>query len=214
MGLATCSLRGRPCDLASCEMQFILRLGRAAPFLMVAAVGLFLYYVAGQFDFPARPGRAGPDLWPKIVLGLMLFAAAWGTLQALLTPGDPAEISLLVRAAARAVGKAEEAQQDLDAESLPTDQRQPLRALAAILAMLAFVGSIAFVGFTIATFALMLSIMLLAGYRRPLSAALISLVGTICFFLVFQRVAYISLPLGVGPFKEFSQALMALAGVR
>lgn len=195
-------------------MQLILRVGRAAPFLMVAATGLFLYYVANHFDFVVRSDRAGPDLWPKIVLGLMLFSAAWGTLQALLTPGDPSEMSLLVRAAARAVGKVEEAQQDLDAEAVPPDQRQPIRAVAAIAAMLAFVGSISYVGFTIATFAIMLSIMLLAGYRRPLNAALISFIGTICFFLVFQRVAYISLPLGVGPFKEFSEALMGLAGVR
>jgi hypothetical protein len=60
----------------------------------------------------------------------------------------------------------------------------------------------------------MLTIMLLAGYTRPVVAAFISLVGTLAFFFVFQRVAYISLPLGVGPFKDLSVWLMTIIGVR
>jgi putative tricarboxylic transport membrane protein len=123
-------------------------------------------------------------------------------------------MSLLVRAATRAIGKEEEAQQDLDAEAGSTDQRSPLRAFAAILALLAFVGCIGYVGFTVASFVLMFAIMLLAGYKRPFVAALISLIGALSFFFVFQRVAYISLPLGVGPFRELSTGLMAIIGVR
>jgi hypothetical protein len=34
------------------------------------------------------------------------------------------------------------------------------------------------------------------------------------FFIVFQKVAYVSLPLGEGPFRAFSLGLMALLGVR
>jgi putative tricarboxylic transport membrane protein len=195
-------------------MQIAVRLGRALPFLLVMAVGIYLFYVANQFDFAARPGRAGPDVWPKIVLGLMLLASAWGALQALLTRSDGEEMSLLVRAATRAVGRVEEARQDLDAEAGSTGKRHPLSALGAILALLAFVGCIAYVGFAVATFALMLTVMLLAGYMRPLVAALISLMGALSFFFVFQRVAYISLPLGVGPFKDLSLWLMAIIGVR
>ncbi len=195
-------------------MQITLRLARAAPFLLVMAVGIYLYHVANQFDFVARQGQAGPDLWPKIVLGLMLLASAWGALQALTQRSDAQEMSLLVRAATRAVGKEEEARQNLDAEAGSADQRTPLRAFAAILALLVFVGCIAYVGFTLASFVLMFAIMLLAGYRRPFVAALISLIGALSFFFVFQRVAYVSLPLGVGPFRELSIWLMAIIGVR
>lgn len=195
-------------------MQLAFRLGRAAPFLMVTAIGVYLLHVANQFDFAARPDRAGPDLWPKIVLGLMLLASVWGALQALLTSTDGEEMSLLVRAATRAVGKEDEARQDLDAETMPTDQRQPWRAVAAIAAMLAFVGGISFLGFTVTTAVLMFAIMLLAGYKRPVIAAVIAVVGALSFFFVFQRVAYISLPLGVGVFKDLSAALMAVIGVR
>jgi len=195
-------------------MQIAVRLGRALPFLLVMAVGIYLYHVANQFDFVARPNRPGSDLWPKIALGLMLLASAWGALQALLIPSDGEEMSLLVRAATRAVGREKEARQDLDAEAGSTGQRHPLRALAAILALLAFVGCIAYVGFAVATFVLMLTIMLLAGYTRPFVAAFISLIGALSFFFVFQRVAYISLPLGVGPFRDLSVWLMAIVGVR
>jgi putative tricarboxylic transport membrane protein len=195
-------------------MQITLRLARAAPFLLVMAVGIYLYHLANQFDFVARLGRPGPDLWPKIVLGLMLLAAAWGALQALTQGSEGREISLLVRAATRAVGKEDEAQQDLETEAGSADQRKPLRAAAAILALLAYVGCIPYVGFTVASFALMFAIMLLAGYKRPLVAAAISLIGALSFFFVFQRVAYISLPLGVGLFKDLSTSLMALIGVR
>lgn len=195
-------------------MTILLRLRNASPFLLVAAVGLYLFTVANAFDFPARPGRAGPDLWPKIVLALMLFASAWGALQALLSNGDDEEMSLLVKAATQAVGREEEARQDLGADSMPLDQRQPWRSVAAIAALLLFVGGIPYVGFTVACALLMFAIMLLAGYRRPLVAAFISVCGSLLFFIVFQKVAYISLPLGAGPFKDLSTGLMAVIGVR
>ena len=44
--------------------------------------------------------------------------------------------------------------------------------------------------------------------------AAVAIVGTLCFFFVFQRVAYLSLPLGIGPFRELSTFLMAVMGVR
>ena len=81
-------------------------------------------------------------------------------------------------------------------------------------AMLGYVAVISYLGYAVSTFLLLFSIMLLAGYRRPLLAVLISLVGCLAFFVVFQRIVYVSLPLGVGPFKELSLALMALMGVR
>jgi putative tricarboxylic transport membrane protein len=195
-------------------MQIVARLGRAAPFLLVAVICLYLFNVANQFDFVVRAGRPGPDIWPMIVLILILFASAWGAVEALLVPNDADGMSVMVRAAVRAIGREGEAERELEAEAGGDGERRPLRALAAILMLVAFVGSIAFVGFTVATFVLMFAIMLLAGYKRPLIAAVIALLGTLAFFFVFQRVAYVSLPLGVGPFKELSTTLMAIFGVR
>lgn len=195
-------------------MQLAIRVGRAMPFLLVTAVGIFLYHMANEFGYVARLGRAGPDLWPKILLWLMLLASIWGAIQALTSKVEDEEMSLMVRAATRAAGKEDEAEEELAAEAGHLESRHTWTALAAIVALLAFVGCIGYVGFTAATFAVMFTIMMLAGCGRPLTAALISLLGALAFFYVFQRVAYISLPLGVGPFKDFSTWLMTIVGVR
>ena len=41
-----------------------------------------------------------------------------------------------------------------------------------------------------------------------------SLIGSFGFFFIFMKVAYISLPLGQGPFKALSLLLMQWMGVR
>ena len=191
----------------------VARLGKSLPFIVTFIVGLYLWHLADRFDFIARSDRAGPDLWPKIVLGLMLLAALWGTLEALLMPATD-ELSPLVRAALRAVNKEEEGRQEIEAEAGDGDRRYPTRAVIGLLILFGFVACIGVIGFTLAVFLLMLSVMLVAGYRRPIIAAAVAIVGTLCFFFVFQRVAYLSLPLGIGPFRELSTFLMAVMGVR
>ena len=119
-----------------------------------------------------------------------------------------------MRAAVRAIGRESEAQKELEAEAGTTGEQQPLRAAGAIAALLAFVALIAFLGFTLTTFLLMFAIMLLAGYRNRPLAAVIALLGALSFFFVFQKVAYVSLPLGAGPFKALSEMLIYLFGVR
>ena len=102
--------------------------------------------------------------------------------------------------------------EDQAAEGLPLSGF--VFALAGIVAMLGYVAVLPFLGYSVSTFLLLLAIMLLAGYRRPVPALLIALLGTFAFFFVFQRIAYISLPLGAGVFKQISITLMALIGVR
>jgi putative tricarboxylic transport membrane protein len=191
----------------------VVRLGKSLPFVVTFIAGVYLWQLADRFDFIVRSDRAGPDLWPKIVLGLMLLAALWGTLEALLMSGTD-ELSPLVRAALRAVNKEEEGRQEIEAEAGEGDRRYPARAMMGLLILFGFVACIGVIGFTLAVFLLMFSVMLLAGYRRPIIAASVAIVGTLCFFFVFQRIAYLSLPLGVGPFRELSTFLMTLMGVR
>lgn len=56
--------------------------------------------------------------------------------------------------------------------------------------------------------------MTFAGYEKRLRAALIAAIGAFVFFIVFQRLVYVSLPMGAGPFRDLTLALMALLGVR
>ncbi len=190
------------------------RLPRVALFLVVVAIGVYLWTVATAFGVGARPDRAGPDVWPKIVLGLMILAAAYGAVQALLKKNENENLSLLVEMATRSVGREEEAQKELEAESGPVETRRPIYAVGGIGAMLGFVAAIPYLGFTVTTFLLMFAVMLIAGYGRLRVAALVSLLGALAFFFIFQRIVYVSLPLGVGPFRDISTGLMALFGVR
>ena len=50
----------------------------ALPYLIVFAVGVFLYYSAANFEFEEASGRIGPGAWPKLILLVMLAAALWG----------------------------------------------------------------------------------------------------------------------------------------
>ena len=51
------------------------------------------------------------------------------------------------------------------------------------------------------------------GYRRPVTVAVVSVIGALALLVIFMRVAYVSLPLGVGPFKALSLVLLRLIGV-
>jgi putative tricarboxylic transport membrane protein len=192
-------------------MAFLDLARRVGPFLVVFAAGIWLWTVAQSFAIVTTLGRAGPDLWPKLVLLLMLGAAAWGIAEALLKIRPDDDTSVLIANATRSAGHEEDARQDLTEN---TAARRPIFAVAGIATMLGYVAVISYLGYAVSTFLLLLAIMLLAGYRRPVAAVLISLVGAFAFIVVFQRLVYISLPLGVGHFKELSLMLMSLIGVR
>lgn len=177
--------------------------------MAVCLVGLWLWSVADSFAIATGLGRAGPELWPKIVLALLLGAALWGVADALLrAQSHDGPASTLVGYARSLTRYAD------DQEKSAEDKPQPSVAIAGLGAMLAYVAALPYLGYAVSTFLLLLAIMLLAGYRRPLSALLIALLGTLAFLFVFQRIAYISLPLGSGVFRQLSITLMALIGVR
>lgn len=185
---------------------------RAGPFVLILGVGIWLWTVAESYTITGNLGRAGPELWPKIVLILMIGAAIWGIVEALLKSREGDETSALITQASRSAGREEDARKDLAGDA--DVERQPVFAISGILAMLGYVVVIGYLGYAVSTFLLLLSIMLLAGFRRPLAATLIAFIGAMVFFVVFQRIVYISLPLGAGPFKELSLALMSLIGVK
>jgi putative tricarboxylic transport membrane protein len=196
-------------------MAVLDRVLRSVPFLAVFAVGVWLWGVADSYAIATRLGRAGPELWPKIVLILLLGAALWGIAEAFLKEqSDGGAASALIRRATRSAGHEADADKALEGEADGPVERRPVFALAGIAAMLGYVAVLPFLGYSVSTFLLLLAIMLLAGYRRPVPALLIALLGTFAFFFVFQRIAYISLPLGAGVFKQISITLMALIGVR
>lgn len=190
-----------------------VRLVRALPFVVTLGVGLWLWHVAGGFAL-ARPGQVGPEIWPRAILVLLIASAVVGALQALVRGADEGSASALIKSATKAVGREGEIEADLQIEAGDPSKRRPLWAGVGIALLLGFVAVVPYLGFTLSTFLLMVGVILCAGYQKPLVAGITAAAGTLAFFVVFQRIVYVSLPLGVGPFKELSTALMAAFGVR
>jgi putative tricarboxylic transport membrane protein len=186
---------------------------RVAPFLMVFGVGVWLWTVANDFAISTTLGRAGPDLWPKMVLVLLIGAALWGLVDAALRAKHGGDTSILITNATRSAGHEEDARQELEGDAGGA-QKRPIFAILGIASMLGYVAVIPYLGFVISTFLLLLAIMMFAGYEKVPRAVIISGIGALVFFAVFQRLVYVSLPMGAGPFKELTLALMALLGVR
>ncbi len=186
---------------------------RVAPFATVLGFGVWLWTVANDFAIATTLGRAGPDLWPKIILILLIGAALWGVLDAALKPRSDDDTSILIANAARSAGHEEDTRKDLEGDGADGEKR-PVFAILGIASMLGYVVVIPYLGFVISTFLLLLAIMTFAGYDKLLRAIVISGIGALVFFIVFQRIVYVSLPMGAGPFRELTLALMALFGVR
>ena len=77
----------------------------------------------------------------------------------------------------------------------------------------AYVLAVPYTGFFVTT-ALFLGIFpWIGGLRRPVLSAVMGIGGALALVVIFMRVAYISLPLGEGPFRALSLALMRAIGV-
>lgn len=179
-------------------------IARAIPYAVIAAVAGYFYMLAGRLEFDEQAGRLGPDAWPKGMLGLMIAVALAGVLKALFA--KPADIGhdpvADLRAAERMAGD--------DEPALPKWLHLPI--LGSVLFAI-YIPVLEFTGFVIATSALMISFQYLGRYRNHPVIWISSIAGPLLFFLVFRTVAYISLPLGKGPFLDFSVWLMRLLGM-
>jgi putative tricarboxylic transport membrane protein len=70
-----------------------------------------------------------------------------------------------------------------------------------------------YLGFFLATIAYLAAFMYIGRFRRPVVVALTSVIGTVAFVYLFMKVVYVSLPLGAGPFRQFSAWMLAALGV-
>lgn len=77
----------------------------------------------------------------------------------------------------------------------------------------AYVVLVPWIGFFVATTLFLAIFPWIGGLRRPVLAGALGLAGSLVLVVVFMRIAYISLPLGEGPFRAISIALMRAIGV-
>lgn len=170
-------------------------LKRVIPYLITLALAVFLYLQAGHFPVESGPGMPGPDLWPKMVCVLLAGVSLVGVVGALFAPDAQAE------------------PEPVDEALASPPETHPYLVWVGVVATGAYVGALPYLGFFVATVLFAAALLLIGGMRRwawlPVTA--VALAGV--FTLIFMKVVYVSLPLGVGPFMRVSLLMFKLLGI-
>lgn len=174
------------------------RVERVLPYAMVFGVAAFLLYRAENFEFTASADQIGPDSWPKLILYMIMATSAFEGVRRLLIAGRNGSAPALASIV------------ESPFEREPADMRVVLTCVAASLIYLTLFE---IVGFFCDTLVFVLALSWIGGFRRFWTALAISTVTTLLFMLVFLRVIFVALPIGIGPFEWLSTNLMRLLGV-
>lgn len=166
-------------------------------------VAVLLYGVASRIDTPV--GRMGPDFWPKAIIAFMGLLCLIEIVKRLLmgvAPVGPVPVE--------APGQVADAAAAGDAADEPL---RPGMLLGGGAAILGYVLAVPWLGFFLTTLVFLCGFAWIGGFRRLALNLVIGLAGSLLTLVLFMRVAYISLPLGEGPFRQLSLALLRLIGV-
>lgn len=174
-------------------------------------VALALYAAAMRID--AQADRIGPDVWPKAVILFMALLCVFEIAKRLLfdAPLASAVPPVASTVAPPAAAKLASAPVAADPAADPPVRWGVLIGGAALIG--GFVAAVSWLGFFLSTVFFIAGFAWVGGFRRPLWVAALGLGGSLLTMVLFMRVAYISLPLGEGPFRSLSIALLHLLGV-
>jgi hypothetical protein len=186
------------------------RLRAVLPHTLMLLVAIGLYLAAMQIDTAgaAAGGRIGPDFWPKVVIVFMGLLCLYEIARRLFLQGGGSARGLTE---GLNQNPAEAGEQPADEEP---DREYPHLLWAGTALIVGYVLAVPWLGFFVTTTLFLAAFTWLGGFRRPVIAAAVSAIGAFALVVIFMRVAYISLPLGAGPFHDLSTALLALIGVR
>ena len=186
------------------------RLRAVLPHSLMLLLSIGLYLAATRIDTAAAEagGRIGPDFWPKVVIAFMGLLCVYEIVKRLVLHSSFTARGL-TEGLARNPAQAEEA-----AAEEPPPREYPRLLWAGTALIVGYVLAVPWLGFFVTTALFLLAFTWLGGFRRPLIAAAVSAVGAFVLVVIFMRVAYISLPLGEGPFRDLSTALLAMLGVK
>ncbi len=200
------------------------------PHLILLLVSVLLYWMAMQIDSSATEGgrRIGPDFWPKTIIVFMGLLCVWEIVKRLLVHTDFTVTGLtrdaghpmaevpsddVVVPGGASVGVTHAASGTAFDEAPDDEPVYTGKLVAGIAVVAGFVIIVPWLGFFVTTIAFLATFIWLGGYRRVLPTVLLSVGGSLVLVVMFMRVAYISLPLGIGPFQTLSLALLSLLGV-
>jgi len=211
-------------------MGFGGRLRAIAPYLVVLALGALLFHVAASFTYARSGARLGPDVWPRAILVLLMVACGVRIVRLVLWPSlartsteDPAAAGAALAddvtpghvadagaADSRGVGAAPHA----GTAGEPEVPLSPARLALGIALTVLYVLGLPTLGFAFATALYIAAMCRVGDYRRWPVILPTAIVGSLAFMFVFQRIVYVSLPLGTPPFDTIALTLMRLMGIR
>lgn len=175
------------------------RVRHALPHLLMLGASVALYGAAMQIE-GGGGGRLGPDFWPKVVIAVMGLLCLYETVRRLAFGPAPAAPAVPAQA------------QDAPA---PQEEREHPRLLGTGVALVVgFVLAVPWLGFFASTVLFLAGFAWIGGFRRPLLNLSVAAAGALVLMVLFTRLAYISLPLGEGVFRQLSLLLMASLGVK
>ena len=181
---------------------------RVLPYALVGSFAAWLFYAATQIDFHRRAGTLGPDVWPKLVLGLMLAICVYEIVRLLASPRWHGGATGVLQ---EMVERTEQAHPDAAEPAAP---KSTLLLLGGIALTAFYVWAIQRLGFALATAPYVFAFVALGGYRRWAINLAVSGIGTLVMMFFFMKVVYVSLPIGQEPFAQVTFALMRLMGIR
>jgi hypothetical protein len=178
------------------------RVRQALPYLAMLVAAALLYWAAMRIDVDTG-GRISPAAWPKAIIGILALLCAYEIARRLMSWRGEGPAGLVSTAAPATAQPLEE----------PPAREYPARLWGAIALVAAYALAAPWLGFFVSTALFLAVFPWVAGLRRPWLSAVLGLAGSLALVVVFMRVAYISLPLGEGPFKTLSIALLRAIGV-
>jgi len=200
----------------------MIRLRRAAPYLVLLGFSIFLLGSLSGVSAPGGDsGALGPAFWPRAILILLMLLCTYEALKRLAGARD--QFTGFIARQEEAAKKGEEvgsvstltaSAPAIDAE---TEQSEPLffgKLIPGIGLIALYALGIQTVGFFVSSTIFLSAFAAIGGARHRLWNPVVSIIGSLLFFFVFTKIAYISLPLGSGIFKEISLALMQIMGVK
>ena len=159
----------------------------------ICLVSVIFFGIATTIPPPHVESPLGSAFWPKLILALLFVSSGFHLIKLLLRPKEEA-----VRLARKVIEEREREEQE-------TGERQVPRLLVfGIFISFFFCYIVRFIGFTLATPALMAIFLYVTGYRKKVIIVVVSL-GTIAvYLLLFVKATFIPLPRGYGIFRSLS----------
>ncbi len=167
------------------------------PEIGIGLVALYLWYVAGQFEFQEEAGQLGPDFWPRMAaIGLMVAVAA--------------RMVQTVRDRNRPIVHVATEFDEYEEEEAAIDWS---RFAIGLVLTVGFVIATMFIGYVLAT-AIFLTLFIWIGGQRKWYVPLVAIVAALLFAYVFIGVVFVSLPTGVGIFDTITVGIYNLLGIQ